>query len=117
MAFDELKERAAEAERDLKEYGQASAEYYKLKAFKLAMRSFIYLAKGFVLGFILLLILIFLSVAGAYAIGERMDSFSTGFLIVAGAYLVIFLLAYMLKDFMNAPILRKFSEYFYEEDE
>ncbi|EAR16597.1 MULTISPECIES: hypothetical protein [Robiginitalea] len=117
MAFDELKERAAEAERDLKEYGQASAEYYKLKAFKLAMRSFLYLAKGFVLGFILLLTLIFLSVAGAYAIGERMDSLSTGFLIVAGAYLVVFLLAYLLKDSMNAPILRKFSEYFYEEDE
>ena len=46
-----------------------------------------------------------------------MDSLSTGFLIVAGAYLGVFLLAYLLKDSMNAPILRKFSEYFYEEDE
>ena len=116
MAFDELKERASEAERDLKQYGQASLEYYKLKAFRVGMKSFLYLAKGLLLGFIALLALLFVSVAVAFALGAHLGSNAQGFLIIAGVYAVVFVLALLLKDRLNAPILRKFSEYFYEDE-
>ncbi|MBC2838205.1 competence protein [Robiginitalea sp. SC105] len=116
MAFEELKERAADAEREFRQYTEATIAYYKLRAFRLVMKSLLYLTKGIVLGFVLLLVLIFGSVAGAFALGEAFDSVALGFLVISGGYLLLFLLVYLLRDSMNAPLLRKFSEYFYEDE-
>jgi hypothetical protein len=62
------------------------------------------------------MVLLFCSVAGAFAIGRALDSYSLGFLIVAGIYLVFTVLLFLIKDkIVEGPILEKFSEIFFND--
>ena len=57
-----------------------------------------------------------MSVAAALAIGQVMDSYIMGFLIVAGVYFVLALLLFLIKDkIVEGPILEKFSEIFFND--
>jgi high-affinity Fe2+/Pb2+ permease len=114
MAFEELKEKAADAEAGAKAYVQLSAEYYELKAFKIGMRGILYLIKGVVISLLASLTLVFLSVAGAFALGEALESVTLGFLCVGLIYLILLLLAYLLRNKLNKPIIKQFSTFFYE---
>ncbi len=116
MAFDELKERAGEAERELRNYGEAAVEYYKLRAFRMVMKGLLFITKNLILAVLLMLILLFISVGAALAIGAALESPATGFFIVSGIYLLVFILAYFLRDTLNGPLLGKFSEFFYDDE-
>ena len=62
------------------------------------------------------LVLLFCSIAGAFAIGEVLNSNALGFLIVGGIYLVITGLLFLVKDkVVEGPILEKFSEIFFND--
>ena len=54
-----------------------------------------------------LFILLFASTAIAFWLGEKFDSTTTGFLLVAGFYLVLFILFMLLKGKLILPWLRK----------
>ena len=115
MILDNLYEKAAETGQDLNEWGEASAEYYRLKAFKFSTQGLVFLIKGMLLGILAFLCLIFASVAGAFALGTALGSDALGFVTVGLAYLLVLALAYRYRNALNRPILRKFSEYFFEE--
>jgi len=72
--------------------------------------------KFFLIAICLMIVLLFISVAGAIAIGNLLDSNALGFLIVAGIYLIIALLLFLVKDkIVEGPILEKFSEIFFND--
>ncbi len=117
MALEEIKENVEDIQENAKAYIDTSIAYYKLWGFKVAMKSTTLALKFFLIAICLVIVLLFISVAGAIALGNLFGSYPLGFLAVAGIYLVIALLLFLVKDkIVEGPILEKFSEIFFNED-
>jgi cytochrome c biogenesis protein CcdA len=116
MAFEELKEHTEDIQKQAQSYIDNSVAYYKLKSFKVAMKSTTLILKFVLIAISLSMVLFFCSIAGAFAIGKALDSYALGFLIVAGIYLVFSGLLFLIKDkIVEGPILEKFSEIFFND--
>jgi hypothetical protein len=116
MAFEELKENTEAVQENAKAYIESSLAYYKLWGFKVAMKSTTLMVKFFLISICLLIVLFFVSIAVSLAIGNLLDSYPLGFLIVAGIYLVLAFLLFLVKDkIVEGPILEKFSEIFFND--
>ncbi len=116
MAFEELKENTDAIQENAKAYLESSIAYYKLWGFKVAMKSTTLLLKFFLIAFFLSIVLLFVSVAGAFALGNLLESYPLGFLCVAGVYLILALLLFLVKDkSIEGTILEKFSEIFFND--
>lgn len=117
MALEELKDNVEEIQENAKAYVESSIAYYKLWGFKVAMKSTTLILKFILIAICMMIVLLFMSVAAALAIGDLLNSYVVGFLIVAGVYFVLALLLFMIKDkIVEGPILEKFSEIFFNED-
>jgi len=116
MAFEELKENTEAIQENAKAYVESSLAYYKLWGFKVAMKSTTLLVKFLLIAMCLMIVLLFVSIAGAMALGQLFNSYPLGFLAVAGIYLVLALLLFLVKDkIVEGPILEKFSEIFFND--
>lgn len=116
MAFEELKENTEAIQENVKAYVESSLAYYKLWGFKVAMKSTTLLVKFLLIALCLMIVLFFVSIAGAMALGQLFDSYPLGFLAIAGIYLVLALLLFLVKDkIVEGPILEKFSEIFFND--
>jgi uncharacterized membrane protein len=116
MAFEELKEHTDDIQKQAKEYIENSAAYYKLRGFKVVMQSTTMILKFVLIAVSLSMVVLFCSVAGAFAIGEALNSNALGFLIVGGIYLAITGLLFLVKDkIVEGPILEKFSKIFFND--
>ena len=116
MAFDELKENIEDIQESTKAYIDSSLAYYKLWGFKVAMKSMVMILKFTLILICFLMFLMFASVAAAFAIGKALDSYTFGFLIVAGVYVIFTLLLFLIKDkIVEGTILEKFSEIFFND--
>ncbi|WP_396144392.1 competence protein [Flavobacterium sp.] len=116
MAFEELKENTEAIQENAKAYVESSLAYYKLWGFKVAMKSTTLMLKFFLIALCLMIVLLFISIAGAMALGQLFQSYPLGFLAVAGIYLILALLLFLVKDkIVEGPILEKFSEIFFND--
>jgi len=116
MAFEELKENTESIQENAKAFIETNIAYYKLWGFKVAMKSTTLMLKFFLIAICLMIFLLFISIAGAMALGQLLDSYPLGFLAVAGIYLVLALLLFLVKDkIVEGPILEKFSEIFFND--
>ena len=116
MAFEELKEHTENIQDQAQTFVESNIAYYKLKGFKVAMKSTTMIVKFTLIFLGFLMVLFFCSIAGAYAIGQYLDSNALGFLIIAGVYLVLTGLLFLVKDkIVEGPILEKFSEIFFND--
>ena len=116
MAFEELKENTEAIQENAKAFIETNIAYYKLWGFKVAMKSTTLMLKFFLIAICLMIVLLFISIAGAMALGQLFGSYPTGFLAVAGIYLVLALLLFLVKDkIVEGPILEKFSEIFFND--
>ena len=114
--LEELKENVDNIQENTKAYIETSLAYYKLLGFKVAMKSTTLMVKFFLIAFCLMIVLLFISIAGAFVFGELLNSYPLGFLSVAGIYLVLAILLYFIKDrIVEGPILAKFSEIFFND--
>ena len=115
--LEELKENVEDIQENAKAYIESNIAYYKLWGFKVAMKSTTLIFKFALIAICLMIVLLFISVAGAIAIGKALDSYVLGFLAVAGIYMILVFLLFLVKDkFVEGPILEKFSEIFFNED-
>ncbi|MGB5556056.1 MAG: hypothetical protein WBM83_15475 [Flavobacteriaceae bacterium] len=114
MAFEDLKEDLIDADADMRSYLENSEEYLKLKVFKVFMRSITAAAQALLVGAVMLLALVLLSLAAALGIGQLLDNTFQGFLIVGAFYVLLGILCYAFRDRLNRPLLRKFSEYYFD---
>jgi ABC-type multidrug transport system fused ATPase/permease subunit len=116
MAFDKLKENTEDIQDEAKAYFECTASYYKLWGFKVAMKSTTMILKFTLILLCFSMVLLFGSIAAALAISNYYGSYSIGFLVVGGFYLVSTLLLFLVKDKMiEGPILEKFSEIFFND--
>ena len=89
--------------------------YYKLFLFRFIAKSSYGLITFFVVAFASLLVLFFLSLAGAYAIGEALGSNGLGFAIVGIFHILVAVVALVLrKRLIEKPLLEKLSEIYFK---
>lgn len=116
MAFEELKESIDQVRQEGKAYVDSTISYYKLWGFKVAMKSTTLVFKFVLIALCLLMVLLFASIAAALVIGEALGSAALGFLIVAGVYLILTGLLFLIRSTsMEGTILRKFSAIFFND--
>jgi len=115
MAFEDIKEGISDAETSARSYIDTSAEYYKLKGFKFLMRGITASAKVLVVGTVWIMALLFLSLAVSFGIGQALDNTFYGFLCVGGFYVLIGIILYSIRERLNKPLLKKFSEFYFDE--
>ncbi|WP_366185745.1 competence protein [Flavobacterium ovatum] len=114
MAFEELKENAEHIKEQVNFLMKNNLAYYKLKFFKLIMKSSISILKFALVLMSFLMVLFFGSLGLAFALSIYLDSYALGFLTVAGGYVVVtFLLFIFKRKLIEGPILRKFSYLFF----
>ena len=118
MAFEKLTASLQEVVDRIEDYGSSTAEYFKLRLFKSAMKFSTALVNMLVIGFISFLFLIFVSIGAALYISSIMNNPFAGFMIVGGIYLLIlFLTLFFGKGFIEQKMLLKFSDLLIEEDD
>lgn len=99
---------------EVQTYLETTKDYLKLQVFKMAMHLVTTLGKILLVGLFALLGLLFLSYSAALSLGDWMGNTSYGFLTVGVAYVLIFAVAYVLRDRIEAPLLRHFSKLYFE---
>lgn len=116
MIFKEVKEHITEVNDNTQKFINSSISYYKLKGFKLLMLSVTSLTKLVVTGFILVIALIFLSLAASIGIGQLIHNPFLGYLIIGLFYLGVALLFYWKRKYVEQKIISKFSADFFDEE-
>lgn len=115
MAFESLKENLTGLDANVRSYIENNREYYQLKGFKILMKGTTYVVKLALIGAIVFLALLFISVAFAYLIGQAMGNFFYGCLIIGVFYSIVGGIVYLLRDKLDKPLLKMFSNYYYDE--
>ncbi|TDD78189.1 phage holin family protein [Flavobacterium caseinilyticum] len=116
MAFDELKENKEEIQDQIHAYIKSNVAYYKLLGFKVAMKSTTMIFKFTLIFMCFSMVLLFCSIAGALAIGNYLNNYPLGFLIIGGIYLVVTGLLFLIKErIFEGSIMEKFSEKFFKD--
>lgn len=111
MAFKDIKNEIGEIKTNSEEFITSSLNYYRLWGFKVSAKAGSIFMTIILLSLFLMMAMLFLSLFAAFAIGESMQHRPLGFLIVGGFYLLLTLLAYLLrKRIVEKPLLKKLSE-------
>lgn len=100
------------------DYGTSTAEYYKLRLFKSAMKGSISLVNLLVFGSLSLFVMLFLSVGAAFWLGTYFEHAYVGFFLIGAFYgiLLIFMFIYGRK-LIERSLLHSFSGLLYDEDD
>ena len=114
MAFNQFKETIAEADEDMQLYLKHSEAYLQLKVFKILMRLVTTFFQTALVGSMLLLALFVLSIAVSYGLGQTLGNTWYGFAIVSAFFMLLALLIYLLRKKINKPILRFFSQWYFD---
>jgi len=104
--FDDLSE-------DAKVYIKSEVEYYKLDAYRKLIKSTSFMLRFIVKVGVIVILLSFFSIALALFIGEQFQHNYMGFLIIAGIYLIVFILLSIFgKAVINKWVLIIFNSIF-----
>lgn len=116
MSIFNISEHISKVSDDAKKYLNSSLEYYKLDSFKKMMDGAVSLVNLMVSGSIFLIFILFISVGVAIIIGESLGSLSYGYFIVAGIYLLLFILYKLFgKPLITEIVLKKYSKVFFND--
>lgn len=98
-----------------KTYLEKSQEYYKLKVFQQVTESISLIAKMVIFGGLLFSALIFLALALAIYLGDRLENPSLGYAITAGLVVILAGIFYGNRHRINDLVVRRLSTNFFEE--
>ncbi|MBT8183336.1 MAG: hypothetical protein KJN76_00735 [Eudoraea sp.] len=115
MAFEEFKDNLSEVEKSARSYIDSTREYYRLSSFKFLMQGIVSLSKILLIGTAGILALLFISFSASYGIGQMLDNISYGFLSVGAIYILIGIILYIFRRRIDKPLLRKFSEFYFDD--
>jgi len=116
MAFEKQSYSIQELKEHIKAYKQSTTEYVKLSIYHKVVKGAISLISGLIVGFVGLIVLLFLSVAVAIAISNALDSPSAGFFIVAGFYILLIVLFFLFgKKMLQKSVLIQTSRKFFKD--
>lgn len=116
MAFEEVKENTENIKEQLQVYIDKNVDYIKLKSFKTLMQSSVTILKYLMILTLTLLFVLFASIALALELSVYFNSYAFGFLIVSGVYFILTLLFLSFsKNFLEKPLLIKFSKIFFND--
>lgn len=97
---------------------ESSINYHKLDLYKKVMSGVISSSHKLLLGFFLLISILFLSLAASVYIGDLLDNAALGYLIVGLFYfLLVILVAIFMKPVIEKSLLRKTSQQFFNSNE
>lgn len=114
--FENVTNSAEEIKDNFEAYLQNTLEYYKLYLYKKMTQSMVSFFRLLFLGGIAMLMLFFVSFAAAYLIGEAIGNLGYGFLIIAGVYVLVFLIAMAFgRKFVERKVLRSTSKVFFND--
>lgn len=114
MAAPVLQEPLLKAVGEVQNYVESSTDYLRLQMFRTLMRLLTSLVKSVVLGVLVLLALLFLSVAAALALGSWLQDDLLAFVYVGVFYILAGVVAYLLRRRIERRILRSFSDLYYD---
>lgn len=111
--FEDLKHTTDKTSDIGERYIRASHQYFRLKVFQQLTISLSMAVKVLVVGTFLFGGLIFLSIAGAIELGNELDSYSLGFLLVGLIYMVLSLIFYVFRRAFNTFVIKKIGVKFF----
>lgn len=94
-------------------YLETSYEYYKLKIFQQLTITISMVFKAILIGSCLAIGLGFMALAVALFIGKSLDNYTQGFLIMGAIFVVLSLIALLLKKHINDFVVAILSEKFF----
>lgn len=115
MNLDELKKDLIETQADIRSYFSHSEEYLQLKVFKIISKLLASTLQSLLLGLGVMFVLFFVSLGVSLVLGEWLESYLAGFLIVAAFYALVTLVIYLFRSQLSRPVLRTFSSYYFDE--
>jgi uncharacterized membrane protein YqjE len=99
------------------DYIESTISYQKLDLYKKLVKILVSGSYSLIIGFVLLIALLFLSVALGIYIGTLLDNLALGYLIMGVFYLVVLIvLLFTLKSKLEHIILRKTSRQFFNDN-
>ena len=117
MALNHIKNIAKDLPNELQETVKSHLEYYKLYTFRILAKMATGLVGLFVMGLLTLAITFFVSVGIAFALGQWLGNFATGFFIVAGLLLILCIVLYKQRaKIIYKPLLKKLSDIYFNQD-
>ncbi|MCB4808090.1 hypothetical protein LG651_07475 [Tamlana sp. 62-3] len=112
--FEHINETSNKAIDKGEEYLKKSQEYYRLKVFQQLTSSMSLLFKTIFMGALVLVAFLFLAISAAVAIGNALNSVPLGYLIVGGVFLLLSIIFYFARGFINNIVIRSLSKTFFE---
>ncbi|OIQ23017.1 phage holin family protein [Lacinutrix sp. MedPE-SW] len=97
-------------------YLKKTQEFYKLKIFEQLTKSVSMLFKVLAVGGILLIGIFFLAISLSLYIGKILDNYTTGFLIVGFIFLVLAIILFLLRSYINTFVIQKISKTFFKDE-
>lgn len=114
--FEKITDNVEDVQENLESFVKNSIEFHKLDIYKKTTKTFVSVLRLSLLGSIALLLLFFVSFGVAYLIGEVYGSTSDGFFIVAGFYLLVFILVAIFgKKRLERVVLKSTSKIFFND--
>ncbi len=110
-----LSEELSDIKNEINNYIQSKIDLTKLQAAEDLSRFVSRIAIKLVLFYIAMFVLLFASMAGAFAIGSYTQSNELGFLIIAGIYLLFAFIFYLFRGkLVQTPVIKTFVQMFFQ---
>lgn len=94
-------------------YLKASYKYYKLKIFQQLSISVSMVFKALIIGSLAVMFVLLLAISLALYVGEAINNYPLGFLIISIIFLVLSIIVYYLKDEVDKRIVKELSKKFF----
>lgn len=111
--FKTIDKTSAEAVKNGEQYYKSSLEYYKLKIFQQLTITLSMFFKLLVIGGLVILGFIFLTIAGAIALGNVLNSMILSCILIGVFLLIVGIIIYFKRNFINRMVIRKASNSFF----